>query len=354
MKRSVLRFLLDIVMMIALILLMDLETVGLTYHERLGIAMGGLFSIHLFQHLPWLRAARAQRQQGPVAWKMGYMWTVSLLLGISCMVTVVTGVLISRTMPFDFPAAHSDGFILLHHSAAYLAVILAGLHIGLHVRALLVRGMKPVPDGFKQLVTRFGQGVVVLMLLAGIRAYTLLDFHSVLAGPFANSSPLLQPASLDSGEAVREGSSHFQHTLDPEEMEDSLSTLVCTGCSRRCPLLLPECQIGLRQRREVTVLIAENADMFQGLTSTDEGSNGWTGVICTGCSYRCPLTRPECIIGIRQLLDAEASATSSASYFAMDAKVLQFPLVLGMFTVGSHYFAGWQDQKRFGRRKKDR
>jgi hypothetical protein len=349
MKRNAPRFLLDIIILIALLILMDLDFTNLAMHERLGIALAGVLIIHTAQHLPWVRAVIAQRRRGQVQWKMGYMWVLSLLLGASCIVTSFTGLLISRTLPFIHFSVNSYRYTLLHHSAAYLSIMLAGLHLGVHARAVLVHGLKHIPAEFKILAKKVSQGIAMLILLAGIRTYVLLEYNEVLLSPLTGNSPLLQSASNASNYTPQQDSQSFQQSSEAEEMEDFISTLICRGCSKRCSLLQPYCQIGLKQRRDVETLIYENRRILQEVKAEGSDNNGRTKMFCAGCSYHCPLTQPQCLIGVRELLTA-TNIVGGRNGPTTDTADLQFPLVMGMFLVGSHYFTGWQDQIRARKR----
>jgi hypothetical protein len=365
MKKLALRLLLDIGMFIALLLLMDLEAVGIATHERLGVAMGVVCLVHILQHLPWIRAVVKQSRRGLMTRKMGYMRALNLSLGGGCFLSAITGIMISRTLPLPTPMADAATVTLLHHSFAYLTLILTALHLGIHARACLVYALVRVPCKLHALTKHISRVAAVLMLLAGMRAFMILNYHQVIASPVTGSSPLVEP--LPNARIQQEYTNNtYQDMVDPGDENDYLAGMVCTGCSRRCLLLQPECQIGLRQRREAESTHIENIRYYQNTTSSvSDNKNELAGLICTGCSRMCSLLQPECLIGVRQLREAQEGFAADSSgpreldpstkgwmdNFSVDAKVFQFPLVLGMFAVGSHYFSGWQDKKDLGRRR---
>ncbi|HPR77145.1 MAG TPA: DUF4405 domain-containing protein [Candidatus Limiplasma sp.] len=119
-------------MMMALLALMySKHTFGLAFHEIGGLALCGLFIIHKLLNWPWIKAVSTGLFSRHTPARQKVYWVLDLLLFASFTFILVSGILISKVV---FPGGNSGGWIKpAHYGVAALALMLTGVHIGLHI-----------------------------------------------------------------------------------------------------------------------------------------------------------------------------------------------------------------------------
>lgn len=93
-----------------------------------------------------------------------------------------------------------------------------------------------------------------------------------------------------------------------ESENDYLGRLTCTGCGKRCSLLSPQCGRGMNQAEQASTYY--ESYMAGDASSSDSQSDAALktylgGLTCTGCSKHCSLLSPQCGTGV-----AEAQAAT--------------------------------------------
>ncbi len=301
MKNMQKKIMLDILLLSGLIYLMDTSFSGIQIHELLGIGVGILLVYHTLVHRPWIKAAAARIRSSYASWKMNLMAGLGFGLTISCSIAVITGLLIARTLPYQFLYSDSRLLIATHHSTAYLSVLLAGIHIGVHLKALRVFILNKWAFIGKTGSVRVGRLIAVLVIVAGLRAVVVMDYGRVLASPATGNSPLLIP---DQDTPLAEaGQSIDSDPASEEAVQNYLDGLICTGCSKHCPLLRPQCQIGVKQAREAAQIYLEE-------------------------------------------IQNNSSSSSSSQWILTTAgeKIWLFPQAIGLFILGSYYVISWKEK----------
>ena len=114
---------------------------GLTYHEMAGLTAAAAVVLHLLLNRKWLSGVSRKlfSKDLPVRTRIAY--GVDLLLAAAIGAAIVTGVMISKVV-FPHTGEAFAGAEGLHKFAAYLSLLLMGVHIGLSwnkVKALLKR-----------------------------------------------------------------------------------------------------------------------------------------------------------------------------------------------------------------------
>lgn len=155
------RIIVDIGMLVSFLVLLDYRLVRNVGHEGLALVFFLLFLLHTWFNRQWYRSLPRGR------WNRDRKLTLMadiLLLG-SFAAVMVTGVLISHTLPHVFGSAprliHQ-----IHHVAGYLMVPAIGFHLGLHWNAILPRmergmGLSKIP--FRSFLYK----VLLLLIAAG-------------------------------------------------------------------------------------------------------------------------------------------------------------------------------------------
>lgn len=122
----------ECLMIVAMLSLMDLETLGSFMHERIGLALGMLAVVHLALDArmigPLLR--RIGRRDTPYPMRLGYIVDVLLFIGLAAI--LVTGVGTSVTIFTQVQLPHRRLFMDLHDYVSNITMLLMIGHLWLH------------------------------------------------------------------------------------------------------------------------------------------------------------------------------------------------------------------------------
>lgn len=133
--RKVVNYLLDIMIFVAFLVALNPHLTGMAVHEWLSIAVGGAIITHLLLHWQWIVAV-TRRFLGNVTWASRLNYLVNLLFFIDITIIIFTGIMISETVlpTLGISFAANRSWVMLHKTAADLALPLLGLHVALHWR----------------------------------------------------------------------------------------------------------------------------------------------------------------------------------------------------------------------------
>jgi len=181
-KKNLVRIILDSVMIVLLVLMYQARVVSLSFHEIGGLAACGLFVIHNGINRKWIAGVTKRLFTRPLPLKTRVGYAVDLLLLVSTVSIALSGIMISRTVLVNI---YGDvGFWRpLHYSASAVALILVGVHLGLHwsfIRSMFTRLVR-----LPRVVAR-PLAVVCLAAVLALGAYSIATSSLVdwLADPF--------------------------------------------------------------------------------------------------------------------------------------------------------------------------
>jgi len=129
------RKIVDIILFVLFLLVMDFRNLPRALHEDLGIIVLVFILVHLWLNRSWFRGLGRGRWN---AMRVS-MTTVDGLLIVAFVAVLVSGCLISRFIFKDFipPELHRNLTLRqIHTCVSWGSLILVGLHIGFHGRAL--------------------------------------------------------------------------------------------------------------------------------------------------------------------------------------------------------------------------
>lgn len=170
-----LRLVVDAAMAITYLLQMLPGKLGNPLHELAGCLFALLFVAHHVLNWGWMQ--RLGRQRG--LWVRVVMLS-DVLLTACVLVTIATGVLMSRTLaPWAAVPAVAHVVRPLHGCSAYLGLMLAALHASLHMRIL--RGYTGLRAPARQRLPH-GIAALALALIPGTWAFMRLGVAGKLAG----------------------------------------------------------------------------------------------------------------------------------------------------------------------------
>ncbi|MEA4869955.1 MAG: DUF4405 domain-containing protein [Christensenella sp.] len=198
--RRLLKLTLDAIMLVLLALMYRKQAISIAFHEIGGLALIGLFLIHHLVNAKWIGSATRKLFHRGMPALVRARYIVDALLLAAFLAVGVTGVLISKVV---FSLHVQGNFKMLHDFSAALAVILMGVHLGLHADSI-----------FGRLLRRDASKAARAMLCIGLAAMIAFGAYSLFTTSFIRllTAPL-QSASMahrefrPSGEIALDGSS---------------------------------------------------------------------------------------------------------------------------------------------------
>jgi hypothetical protein len=129
--KKFIKIILDIIMTLLLVLMYKKNVINLTFHEIGGLVLCGLFLIHKGLNFKWIVKISQKIFTKKLTVKARLQYSIDLLLLLSLTFVAVSGIFISETI---LTSISSDNIIwrVAHLFASALALILVGIHLGLH------------------------------------------------------------------------------------------------------------------------------------------------------------------------------------------------------------------------------
>lgn len=130
-NKNIVKITLDTIMTILVILMYNKRVISMKFHEVGGLIAMGIFVIHVGLNFNWVKSIskRIFSKNLPVKTRIGYIVNVLLLLAMGFI--GLSGVLISKTILTGI-SSQSIIWKIGHQSVAGFALILVGIHLGLH------------------------------------------------------------------------------------------------------------------------------------------------------------------------------------------------------------------------------
>ena len=184
-KKTLWKILLDICMLSLLVLMYQKRVISMRFHEVGGLILFALFLLHNALNRKWIKAVSARVFQRGLPLRSRVCWMIDALLFLAMAATVITGLLMAKTLP----TAVQESYLVKpwHYFAAASALILTGIHLGLHwayLRSVLLSKL-PLPQRAAKVL---GSVCLALVLLFGAYSLTRNHFSAWLSGPFQVSA----------------------------------------------------------------------------------------------------------------------------------------------------------------------
>ena len=204
-KKTLWKLLLDICMLSLLVLMYQKRVISMCFHEVGGLVLFALFLLHNALNWKWVNAVSARVFQRSLSLRSRVCWLIDALLFLAMAATVITGLLMAKTLPTAMQGAY---FVKpWHYFAAAAALILAGIHLGLHwkyLRSVLLSKL-PLPQWAAKVL---GSVCLALVLVFGTYSLTASHFSSWLSGPFQVSA-VISPNQQEPSDAHMENGEHM-------------------------------------------------------------------------------------------------------------------------------------------------
>ena len=216
MKKNRFKIILDIIMAIMLFSMYNKKTVSMEYHEIGGLFLIGLFIIHNVVNWSWIKNISLKLTEKNLPVKSKICWIINFLLLVSFILIAISGIMISKTVLINI-----TGDIVLwksiHYFVSALAIILIGIHIGLHWNYLKCCITKKVKLPAK-LGKILGTTLIAFLLISGVYNTINSDFSKWVATPFEDN--------IKEGKGLRKGlnAGLEEETLHPGKFSDIVLT----------------------------------------------------------------------------------------------------------------------------------
>ena len=174
---------LDLILLVLLALMYQKRLISMDFHETGGLVLFGLFLLHKALNWQWIRAVTAEIFRRRV--KLSARWLVDVLLLLSMTAVLVTGLLITKTLPTAIAGAH--WLKPWHFFFAALSLALSGIHLGLHAGLLrgALWGKLPLPGRIR---TVTGALLLCVVLCFGTYSLVRTNYLSWLSQPVVSFS----------------------------------------------------------------------------------------------------------------------------------------------------------------------
>lgn len=194
------KLVLDLILLVLLALEYKKQALGMQYHELGGLFLCGLFLIHKLLNWQWIRSVSVGIVKGKA--KINARWIVDILLFVSMTAVLITGLLISKTLPTSI----SNGFKVKawHYFFAAVSLVLSGIHLGLHGALLRNHVWNKIPLSH---TVRRAVGICLLCVVFCLGCYNFVvsGFVSQFTRPFASTTGFPDRNMAEFGEMNRDG-----------------------------------------------------------------------------------------------------------------------------------------------------
>ncbi|MEA4854690.1 MAG: DUF4405 domain-containing protein [Christensenella sp.] len=245
----------DCVMAIALCFLLNLLNTGLLWHEIIGLVLLGVVGVHLLLNRKQTKALAQSFSRKNAKAKILFIFDI--ILTICFILTIVSGILISEAV-FPNLGISTPELVTFHTSIPYVTLIIAGIHLGLHLPMIFAAFRKMFRMKRESLLRKRVISVIGLaVFLLGFKA--TLDSNLVAKLGWENAGNAMpdyqgQPsfAAATSTKSIDETKNTVITVADEAvpTLEEFLGSMHCTACHKNCSLLSPQCSKGMRQAQQ--------------------------------------------------------------------------------------------------------
>ncbi|MEH7415105.1 DUF4405 domain-containing protein [Neobacillus drentensis] len=163
MKKNYTKIILDLMMAITFVLLMNPRVLdGLPFHEIAGVIIGVSILIHIGLNYRWVINTTKRIFDPKLPNKTRFSFLINILLLISMVTVIVTGILISRIVFPSLAIQGGNAIREIHGLSADVTLALVGLHIGVHWQWV----MSICKRAFKSKEGKLRKGVLVSVVLS--------------------------------------------------------------------------------------------------------------------------------------------------------------------------------------------
>jgi hypothetical protein len=179
-KINFIKISLDLVMGIVFALLFNKMILGgLVFHEVAGTAIGVAFIVHMALSWKWLKQVTLKffRRKLSIKTRIGYI--IDALLLVSMLLTIISGIAISKVLFTGINLGNVMFFKVAHTSVPYICLILIGVHLALHWGWVMnvFKNIFKITSG-KKALNYIAKSLVIIVLVFGSYSIYTTNFFS--------------------------------------------------------------------------------------------------------------------------------------------------------------------------------
>jgi len=331
------KMILDVIMSTIIVLLMKTVFTGMLLHELLGLFVFALFILHKFLNWKWIKGVTPKLFSDKTPTKTKVMYAIDVLLFILVTFIIISGVLISQEILTSIQAKNLLFWSEWHHFAAYSALVLISIHIGMHWQSIMGMFKKIFKlSGENALRTLVCRILAVVIMFLGIKVLFRSDINSNFTAPFIpeNNGDGSAAISDSTGYGTYTGKVYLSSTTqivdNAPTLEEYLSKLVCTGCGRRCPLTNLGCSKGTKYKNEA--IEEYNAKYTVEVTAEDSENTSEPNTSSADDSQTTSESSD-----VTNQNEGYSEEESTQENFPQKTTPLDFVFIMGLFVGGTHY-----------------
>lgn len=173
----ILKLILDAIMLILLVLMYKKQVISIGFHEIGGLALIGLFFIHHFVNARWIGSVTKRFFVKNTPGMVRARYIVDALLLIAFLTVGITGIMISKVVFNVHIAGNAQP---LHYFSSAMAIILMGVHLGLHADYIFSKFLRKGASKAVKVVLAI---IVSILVVFGGYSVATTSFVSFLSAP---------------------------------------------------------------------------------------------------------------------------------------------------------------------------
>jgi cytochrome b subunit of formate dehydrogenase len=266
---------------------MKVYITGMLWHEILGLAIIGIFIVHNLLNLKWIKSISKNILKNKINKKTKFMYILDILLIFLAIITGISGIGISKSILTNIFFENLSLWTYIHNLSAYLLFAGIGIHIGLHLQNIILgikKGLKITKNYTKNKDTlnnnTFGKIIAIVFSISGVLAYMSDENFKELINFKKNDNTNAKSFDVNVYKAsqilIEENNEDYTLvavTSTDATLEKLLDDTICTGCRKRCPLSSPQCNIGVKQAEELKLEYSKTATNDNSNTTADTTTN---------------------------------------------------------------------------------
>lgn len=223
-KKNVLKLTLDLCMVVTLVLMYRKMAINMTFHELGGLILIGVMLIHVLINWKWVAVITKKlfNKSVPKKTKLGYI--INALLLIVFLLIGISGIMISKVL-FHISVNGGMSWKTIHYTASAFALILIGIHLGLHKQFICsnIKKIILLPQKLRKIV-----GIALTIILVAFGGYSMVttSFTSWLFMPFTMQQ---MSGGFEGGERPDRGDISQEETTSEASEENSEASSVSEG-----------------------------------------------------------------------------------------------------------------------------
>ena len=189
-KKNIIKYLLDIFLLLGFVLLYDKNALGMNLHEIIGLVIGGVVIIHLALNFNWIIGISKKLFSKKITNRVRLTYILNLLLFLCVALIILAGVFISKTI-FTNISSKNQIWKVIHIGVSNLALALIGIHIGLNWTWVINISKKVFKFSLKEKINKVISTFLVIAIL-------IFGSYNIYSKGFIQKSFMLFTVALNS------------------------------------------------------------------------------------------------------------------------------------------------------------